>query len=427
MRRSSLACLTLCLFACGGQESAPATAERVADPEPTAVETPNAESIGVAEPDVEGPDASPVPAPPPVIGIDTHVDTTQRMLDDSDDIADRLEGGHLDLPRMREGGLGGAFFSIWVHPRRHPGEEAWTRSLALIEAVRRVATEHADQAALCTTAAEVRAAAAAGNIALLMGVEGGHSLGTAEPELALERLRRFYELGVRYMTITWSTDNPLGHSSTGSHRSRGLTELGREVVREMNRLGMIVDVSHVSDQTFSDIMDITTKPVFASHSSARALANHPRNMTDAMIRRVAEGGGAICVNYYSKYIDVGYRDRLRALESEHEARFEALRETHENWIARGGAARDLARELDPDVNPPGIRVLGAHFAHIAEVGGPGAVCLGSDFDGVPELPIGLRDVSELGNLRAELERRGLDIPATYDGNVLRVLAAQSGD
>lgn len=417
MRRPLLFSFVLCIVAaCGGDESSPEPASPV-QPSRAA-----AEVVETDEPDEpDEPDAAPT-----VIGIDTHVDTTQRMLDDSDDIAERLEGGHVDLPRMREGGLGGAFFSIWVHPRRHPGEDAWMRSLALIEAVRRVATDHPDQAALCTTAEQVRAAAAAGKTALLMGVEGGHSLGTDEPDLALERLRRFYELGVRYMTITWSTDNPLGHASTGSHRSRGLTDLGRRVVREMNRLGMIVDVSHVSDQTFTDIMDITTRPVFASHSSARALANHPRNMTDTMIRRVAEGGGAVCVNYYSKYIDVGYRDRLRAVQSEHEARFAALEESHEHWIERGGAVRRLALELDPDLNPPGLDVLGEHFAHIVEVGGSGAACLGSDFDGVPELPIGLDDVSDLGNLRAELERRGLDIPAIYDGNVLRVLAAQQG-
>lgn len=362
----------------------------------------------------------------PLLAIDTHVDTTQRMLDDGDDIADRLEGGHLDLPRMREGGLHAAFFSIWVDPREHQGAAAWERAKALIGAVRRVAEEHPDAAVIATTAGEVRRAAADGKIALLMGTEGGHALGSADPETVLARLREMHDLGVRYMTITWSTDNPLGHASTGEHPSRGLTELGRRVVAEMNRLGMIVDVSHVSDRTFSDILDVTTRPVLASHSSARALADHPRNMTDAMIRRVGAQGGAVCVNYYAQYIDIAYRDRRRALEEEHAERFEALAAEHAgDWIARSVAARRLAFELDPTLEPPTVRTVGDHFEHVVRVGGPTAACLGSDFDGIPELPVGLEDVSKLPALRAELDRRGLDVRAIFGENVLRVLEAQS--
>jgi membrane dipeptidase len=413
MRLGCTLCVLIC--ACGSEGLAGWTlaepervepAERTPDPEPEAQQD---------EPD-----------PAPVLAIDTHVDTTQRMLDDGADLTTRLAGGHLDIPRMRDGGLHAAFFSIWVDPREFPGEAAWERAKALTAAVRRVAETHPDVAVIATTAADVRNAAAEGRVALLIGVEGAHALGSADPDTVLARLGEMYDLGARYMTITWSTDNPLGHSSTGAHAELGLTELGRRVVREMNRLGMIVDVSHVSDQTFSDIMDVTERPVLASHSSARALAEHPRNMTDAMIRRVGEGGGAVCINYYSQYIDIAYRDRRRALEERHADRFEALATEHgDDWIGRSAATRRLAFELDPTLEAPTLETLGAHFAHVVSVAGPEAVCLGSDFDGIPELPVGLEDVSRLPALRAELERRGLDVRAAFGENVLRVLDAQS--
>ncbi len=361
----------------------------------------------------------------PIIAIDTHIDTTQRMLDDSDDIAERVQGGHVDIPRMREGGLTGAFFSIWVNPRRFEGEAAWERALALIGAVEKLAHDHPDQAMICRTADDVRTAAREGKAALLMGVEGAHALGTDDPELALSRIRTFYERGVRYMTITWSNDNPLGHSSSGDAPEEGLTPLGRRAIREMNRLGMIVDVSHISDQTFWDIMDVAQKPVFASHSSVRSLSDHPRNMTDDMIRRVAEGGGAICLNYFSQFIDVAYRNRRRALERAHHDRFAAIEEEHERYMDRGAAQLALALELDPDIDPPDLRTLGAHFQKVVELGGPTAACLGSDFDGISELPVGMEDVGDLGALRAELERRGLPIRPIFGENVLRILAAQS--
>ena len=402
------------LAACGGE---PATrTERAPTP------SPEERAVSSGEPT----NAAPSAAPDLLLAIDTHVDTTQRMLDDGDDIAERLHGGHLDIPRMREGGLHAAFFSIWVDPREHQGEAAWERAKALIGAVRRVAEQHPELAVIATTAADVRRAAQDGKIALLMGTEGGHALGTADPDVAIARLREMHGLGVRYMTITWSTDNPLGHSSTGEHPDRGLTELGRRVIAEMNRLGVIVDVSHVSDRTFEDIMDVTTRPVIASHSSVRALADHPRNMTDAMIRRVGAQGGAVCVNYYSQYIDIAYRDRRRAIEERHADRFEALANEHErDWIARSLAQRRLAFELDPTLEAPTVETLGEHFAHIVEIAGPTAACLGSDFDGVPELPAGLEDVSKLPALRAELERRGLPLRPLFGENVLRVLEAQS--
>ena len=426
VRLSIVASLGLALGACGGEappSPTPTSRDVAAPPEPASTAptaaVPNAAPVGAV--------ASGSEAEGPILGIDTHVDTTQRMLDSHDDIAQRLPNGHLDLPRMREGGLGAAFFSIWVDPDDHPGEAAWARALALIGAVTELADRHPDEATLCRTADEVRRAWADGKIALLMGVEGGHALGSPPTDDAvLERLRELHRLGVRYMTLTWSNDNALGHSSGGRHRNRGLTDLGRRVVHEMNRLGMIVDISHVSDRTFWDVMEVTERPVLASHSSSRSLADHPRNMTDDMIRAVGRQGGAVCINYYTQFIDTDYAARRRALERANADRFRVVHDDHAHSWERWADTNRLARELDPDLGVPTLETLGAHFAHVAELAGPEGVCLGSDFDGVGELPIGLEDVSHLGALRDELARRELPVRAVFSRNVLRVLAAQGG-
>jgi membrane dipeptidase len=407
--------LLLCASACGQSDPAPRGEPRES--------APHEERAPAAEDEVR-PEPEPPPLPP--IAIDTHVDTPQRMLDEGDDIAARLPNGHLDIPRMREGGLSGAFFSVWVDPSDHPGERAWGRALALIGSIRRVAEQHPDLAVLCTSADEVRRAHADGKIALLIGVEGAHALGRPRgDDDAIARLRQLFELGARYMTITWSNDNLLGHSSGGRQPELGLTELGRRAIREMNALGMIVDVSHVSDRTFWDIVEIAERPVLASHSSCRALSDHPRNMTDEMIRAVGERGGAVCINYYTQFIDAEYGAARRALERREPERFDAIREAHEHSWERWAPTNALVRELAPDLAVPTMSTLGAHFAHVVRIAGPNAACLGSDFDGVGELPVGLDDVSDLGALGEELERRGLPVAPIFGENVLRVLAAQS--
>ncbi|MEZ4335350.1 MAG: dipeptidase [Sandaracinaceae bacterium] len=405
--------LLVVLAGCGSDAAAPAPREEPAAPTAT------------PEPPAEGP-AAEAPPEPPLIALDTHVDTTQRMLDGSHDLVERWDVGHLDLPRMREGGLTGAFFSIWVDPRRYEGDAAWARAQALIGAVEGLAERHPDQAVLCRTADDVRRAAAEGKAALLMGIEGGHALGApADDEVLFERLREAHARGVRYMTVTWSNDNRFAHSSSGRAPAQGLTDLGRRLIREMNALGMIVDVSHVSDRTFWDVVDVAERPLLASHSSCRALADHPRNMTDEMIRAVAERGGAVCINYYTEFIDTAYAARRDAIEEANRERFRAVREEHGRWD-RAGPLNTLARELGGEaLAVPTLRTLGDHFEHAASIGGAGAVCLGSDFDGVGELPIGLEDVSRLGALREELERRGLSVRPIFGENVLRVLDAQT--
>jgi membrane dipeptidase len=356
--------------------------------------------------------------------VDTHVDTTQDMADDGFDLLERHRTGHLDLPRMREGGLDAAFFSIWVNPRRHPND-AFERSLRLFEAVHEVAWRSPD-AVVADTVAAIRQAAAEGRTALLLGVEGAHALGTADLDEALSRLRLFRSLGARYLTLTWSNDNPFGHASTGNHPERGLTEAGRALIAEMERIGIVVDVSHVSDQTFWDIMVTATRPVLASHSSARALADHPRNMTDEMIRAVAEGGGAVCVNYFTLYIDRDYAAQLDRVEREHPERFRELETQGLSYPARFAAFRRLVRELAPDLAVPDVATVVDHLMHIVELAGPETACLGSDFDGVPEMPRGLEDVTGLPAITAELRRRGLsddEVRLVLGDNVLRVLAA----
>ncbi|MFK8002973.1 MAG: dipeptidase [Polyangiales bacterium] len=396
--------------------------------------TPAAPSVAIApeEPATAPEEPATVEAEPgaevelPMLALDTHVDTPQRMLDDGDDPIERLTGGHLDIPRMREGGLTGAFFSVYVSPRKFEGEAAWERALALTRAIREFTERHPDETILCLSGDDVRRAQREGKIAVLMGVEGAQALGTDQPRLALSRIRELYDLGNRYMTITWSVDNPLGHSSLGENPEGGLTPLGRRAVRLMNRLGMIVDISHVSDQTFWDTMDVATKPVLASHSSARALADIPRNMSDAMIRRVGAQGGAVCLNFFTQFIDREYRLRRRRLEWRNRDAFGALGE-FESWVERGRAEFALARELDDELNAPTLGTLADHIEHVVEIAGHGAACLGSDYDGVPELPVGMEDVSDLPALRSVLEERGLPVAEVFGLNVLRVLDANTPD
>lgn len=424
MRRLALA-LAL-VTACSGTPD-PAPALPVSDPVPA----PDPDPDPAPDPDPDpapDPDPDPVPDPDPaparLFTIDTHADTTQRMLDMHDDLAQRLPDGHVDLPRMREGGLSAIFLSIWVDPRRFANEDAYARALALIDTVRAFVASHPDETALATTADEARAAHASGRIAILMGLEGAHALGDEgqDDDALLARLAHLHSLGVRYVTITWTGDNRFGHSSTGAHPSRGLTALGRRAVAEMNRLGVIVDVSHVSDRTAHDVLDVTTRPVLASHSDARALADHPRNVPDDLIRRIAEGGGAVCLNFYAHFVDPDYGARRRALERDHAADFAHLR-GRRSW--QTATERDeIARRLDPTLRPPPLARLADHVAHVVAIGGEGAACLGSDFDGISELPAPMRDVSDLPLLLAELARRDLPVAAIAGENVLRVLAAQ---
>src|ERR1051326_7680911 len=236
------------------------------------------------------------------IVVDTHDDTTQRLIDDKAfDIAKRNATGSIDIPRMREGGLDAIFFSIWMNGDV-TGPTAVTRALDQIDAVREAVRSHPNDLVLATTAAEIRRAHAAKKIAALMGVEGGHMI---DSDLGI--LRTYYALGVRYMTLTHSLNTPWADSSGDKPAHDGLAPFGRDVVREMNRLGMMGDISHVADKTFFDGLEKTKVPVIASHSSARAIANAPRNMTDDMLRAMTKNGGVVMVNYHAGFLSEEFR------------------------------------------------------------------------------------------------------------------------
>src|ERR1700686_3446483 len=242
--------------------------------------------------------------------FDTHADTPQRFLFDHFDLGHRDAEGGVDIPRMREGGVGAIFFALWV-PVDITGSKATRRALDLLDAVREQLRQHPDDLALATTSNEVRAARSQGKIAVLMGVEGGHAI-----DNNLEVLGDFFARGVRYMTLTHNAATDWADSSNQSPRHNGLTEFGRDVVREMNRLGMLVDISHVSDQTFYDVLEVSRAPVIASHSCCRAICNAPRNMSDDMIKALAARGGVIHITFHSAFLSQQYADATQSPDSE---------------------------------------------------------------------------------------------------------------
>jgi membrane dipeptidase len=345
------------------------------------------------------------------IVVDTHSDSTDLIVYENYDFGQRHGSAHEDIPRMREGGLDAQFFSIFVYPQLVPAAQWNAEAMKQIEAMQAMIARNAPHIAFARTAAEVRRNAERGVISALFGLEGGHMLlpGTEDEQLA--HLRRFAELGVRYMTLTHANTNSIGGSQGDEGEIAGLTDFGRRVLEEMDRLGVMVDVSHVSDPLFWDVIRAVKKPLLASHSSSRELARHTRNMTDAMIKAVAKNGGAVCVNYWRAFLDDRFRDAARPVTEK------------TSKMRTSERARVFESAGLPDV--PLARIAD-HIEHIARVGGVDHVCLGSDFDGVPMLPNGLEDVSRLPRLTAELRRRGLsseDLVKILGENTLRVLAA----
>src|SRR3989441_355436 len=253
------------------------------------------------------------------IVVDTHADTPQRFLDENFDIgnSDRKDVGHVTLAKARAGNLGAEFFSIWVEPS-FKGQYAH-RALDLIDSVYEQAARHPDRMMMAYTVDDIERAHKQKKLASLLGIEGGHAI-----ENDIRLLRDFYRLGVRYMTLTWSNTNEWADSSGDINDAKvehhnGLTDFGKQVVLEMNRLGMMVDISHVADKTFYDAVSTSHAPVIASHSCARALSDHPRNMTDDMLRAMTKNGGVVQVNFYSAFVDENYRKAAAALEKDRDA------------------------------------------------------------------------------------------------------------
>ncbi len=343
--------------------------------------------------------------------VDAHCDVTQDIVYQGYDFAQRHADHHEDLPRDREGGLDAQIFSIWVDPAQFPKEkffaEAEHQMLALSEKLPKI-----QGLSLARTAADIRANDAKGTMSALFGVEGGHMLQPGSPDEQFAHLRRFAELGARYMTLTWSNSNDVGGSSGDEGRVTGLTDFGRSVIAEMERLGILVDLSHVSDPLFWDAIRAARKPVIASHSSARQLANVPRNLTDAQLEAVGKNGGAVCVNFFVGFLDAKTFDEIQALQKEIDPQ-------------KKMPALEVQKELKKRYrNQVPLSVVADHIQHIAQVAGIDHVCLGSDYDGIPFAPVGLDDATKLPNLTAELLRRGMseaDVRKVLGENLLRIL------
>ena len=354
------------------------------------------------------------------IVIDTHDDTTQRLLDPGFDIGVRHADGDVDIPRMREGGLGGIFFSIWI-PGTVTGPEAVKRALRQIDAVREMTLLHANDLALCTTAADIRRAHAEGKIAVLMGLEGGHMI---DDDLGV--LGDYAALGVRYMTLTHSVNVDWADSSTDKPAHNGLTDFGKNVVREMNRLGMMVDISHVSDKTFYDALAVSQAPLIASHSSCRALCNAPRDMTDDMIKALAAKGGVIQINYHIGFLSQQFRDAASANPAMMKSMDDqAKKRCGENEACQLIEGEKLTRQLVEQGKLPRVNwdEIIDHIDHAVKLAGADHVGLGSDFDGA-NMPYGMDDVSQLPKITDALLKKGYsesDVEKILGGNTLRVM------
>jgi membrane dipeptidase len=342
------------------------------------------------------------------------------MLDMKTDISARLTDGHVDVPRMKAGGLSAAFFSIWVDARYGPGT-AFRRALDLIGAVRALA-DSSPEVELATSADEVRSATARGHVAALMGVEGGHAI-----ENSIEKLDSLFRLGVRYMTLTWNNGNDWAGSSTDPNRQGGLTPLGRSVVRRMNELGMLVDVSHVSDRTFWDVIATSTRPVIASHSSCRALAHHPRNLTDDELRAIARNGGVVGINFYPVFLDDHFRHQYEELRRRIKPETDSIRARYRGHPGESAFEVDkFVGERAESLDVPTIDRLLDHIDHAVQVMGIDHVGLGSDFDGISVLPRPMKDVTSLPDVLRALRDRGYsdeDVRKILGENFLRLLTA----
>jgi membrane dipeptidase len=356
------------------------------------------------------------------IVLDTHSDTTPSFENPEWDFAARHTEGHVDIPRLREGGYDAVFWAIYMG--KTPGDgKAIKTALRRIDSVHEIVRRHPQDLVLATRARDVKKAARDGKIACLMGIEGGHVI-----ENDLGALRMFYALGVRYMTLThsfnieWADSSGTGETIAAEHD--GLTDFGRDVVREMNRLGMMVDVSHVADSTFWDVIETTKAPIIASHSSCRALADHPRNMSDEMIRALAKNGGVVQINFYPGYIDPKRVELLGRLRPEFDEIAKKFADEHLKLTA---ARRDLFKRAIAEAGGPSpARWVVDHIEHVIKLVGDDYAGLGADWDGVPEMPQGLEDVSKVPSITEELLRRGYSektIKKVMGGNVLRVMAA----
>ena len=348
------------------------------------------------------------------IVVDTHDDTTQLLLDPKFDLGERHTSGSIDIPRMREGGLSAIFFSIWT-PSKMTGPTAVQKALEQIDAVREQVRKHPKDLVLATTAEQIRQAHKNGKIAASMGVEGGHMINSD-----LGVLRKYAGLGVCYMTLTHSGNDEWADSSTDKAVHNGLTDFGKDVVREMNRLGVMVDISHVSDKTFYDALEVSRAPLLASHSSCRAICDAPRNMADQMMKDLAAKGGVIQINYHIGFLSQEFRNAEKADPKINEAIAEEVTkrcggDANEGCMLIEGdriTREYIAKGILPRVDYTKII---EHIDHAVRVAGLDHVGLGSDFDGA-NMPYGMEDASMLPKITEALLKKGYS-----DGDVKKIL------
>jgi membrane dipeptidase len=357
--------------------------------------------------------------------IDTHNDVPSRTVDGFD-IGSHTGSGHTDIARLKEGGVGAQFFAVYVASSYVTGNHSANRTLQMIDTVRHdIVGRYPNDFVLATTANGIEEAHRQGKIAALMGIEGGHAI-----EDNVRLLRDFYALGIRYMTLTHSNTNDWADSSgdvsdPNIKHHNGLTAFGKDIILEMNRLGMIVDISHVADKTFWDALEVSKAPIFASHSSCRALTNHARNMTDEMIVALAKKGGVVQVNFYCGFISQKFRDNDAADTKALDARL--AQETAGKNLSepdRQVLSEKLRKEMR--LSRATLADVVAHIDHIRQIAGIDAIGIGADFDGVSCTPVGLDDVSKYPNLTRALLEKGYsaeDIRKIYGGNFLRMMRA----
>src|ERR1700722_10419512 len=352
--------------------------------------------------------------------VDTHVDTTQRLLDPGFNLAVRDSRGGVDIPRLREGGVGAIFFAAWI-PSRVTGPIAVHRATQQIATVRSQIDKHPKELTLARTAEEIRAARQAGKIASVLGIEGGQMINSD-----LQTLQKFAALGVRYMTLTHSGNVEWADSTGDIARHNGLTPFGKKVVREMNRLGIMVDVSHVSDKTFYDVLAVSRAPLIASHSSCRALCDAPRNMSDVMIKALAARGGVIQINFHVAFLSQTFRDAERRNPQINKAiELEVANICHGDEACELLEGDRLTRRYVEKGELPRVdwREIIEHIDHAAKLVGVEHVGLGSDFDGA-NMPYGMEDAGQLPKITEVLLARGYsesDVRKILGENTLRLM------
>lgn len=351
--------------------------------------------------------------------VDGHNDVVSPMTDDDHDLATPTMGKfhetdgtpfHSDLARFKASGITGEFFSIYVGGDTWKAGRAMPRAMDMIDATYRQVERHPQQLSMCTTANEIRAAKRSKKMCVLMGIEGGYAI-----ENSLSALREFYRLGVRYMTLTHNSTHDWADAHRDDARNNGLSEFGKDVVREMNRLGMLVDISHVSEKVMNDVLDITTAPIIASHSSARALNDHTRNITDDVLRRIARNGGVVMVNFYPAFLDARTLQEAGARSARLKPQLDALREQYKGDPKAYNVAERRLLDANPIYVAPYLRIVD-HIDHIKQVAGIDHVGLGSDFDGIDFLPAGMNGAEDLALITYEMLRRGYS-----EKNVRKVL------